>query len=198
MAPGRVAGYAQGMRPALMPALLCLLLAHPAAAQSGAMQVIPVSPRMLEQAEGERIACRRLRAEEQLTPRFAGRGPYDWAMDGALPLRWRITLLDSRRMVTLGLVRNYVPRELIIDAGLEAGTISFHEALRVRFLPDGSTQDGRRVVTAARRARPAESPLDSLDGEKLYALARELAFRCDRNIVEPVPIGSILGQIPPA
>jgi hypothetical protein len=174
------------------------LLARPAAGQSGALEIVPITPVLLEQAEGERIACRRLRAQEQLTPRFAGGGLYDFALDGALPMRWRITLLDSRRTVTLGLLRNYVPRELVVDAGREAGTQAFHEAVRVRFLPDGSTQDGARVVSAARRGRPVETPLDSLDGPQLYLLARELAFRCDRNIVEPVPLGSILGQIPPA
>ncbi len=176
--------------------LLLALVPRAVTAQSGASALVPVAPVLLEQAEGERIACRRQRVEEQASLRYGGR-PFDFALEGSLPIRWRVTLLDTRRVVTLGLLRNYVPREILVDAGREAGTAGLHESVRARFLPDGSLQDGERTTMARRRGPPATSPLDSTDIPRLYALARELAFRCDRRFFDPMPEGSVLGQIPP-
>ncbi len=182
---------------ARLVAATALFPATAAAQTSGARQIVPITPVLFAQAEGERLVCVRQRADEQIAPRYPGRGIFEFALEGSLPLRWRITLVDSRRTVTLGLVRNYVPREIIIDAGRDAGTAALHEAVQARFLPDGRLRDGSRAVTAARRSAPVISPLDSADGARLYDIARELAFRCDRRILEPVPEGSILGQIPP-
>ena len=184
-------------RPALRVLLLSLATALPLAAQSGARVTIPVTPVLLSPAEEERISCRRQRADEQLDARYPGRGLFDFALEGSRPLRWHVVLLDSRRSVTLALQRNYVPRAVLVEAGRDARVAGQHESLQLRFLPDGAVQTAEHVVTP-RRGAPMRAPMDSAEARAVYELARELAFRCDRNIVEPVPVGSIQRQIPPA
>ena len=182
----------------VLAALLALALAPAgAAAQSGARAIVPVAPILREPAEGERISCRRQRADEQLDVSYPGRPLFDVAREGSLRIRWRVVLIESQRTVTIALERNYVPRDVVVDAGRGSGTAAAHESIRVRFLPTGEPQDGFRAATADRRSAPVTSPLDSVDAPMLYALARELAFRCDRGLLDAMPIGSVQGQIPP-
>ncbi|HRN54271.1 MAG TPA: hypothetical protein PK788_12305, partial [Gemmatimonadaceae bacterium] len=159
--------------------------------------IVPVAPIPREPAEGERISCRRQRADEQLDVSYPGRPLFDIAREGSLRIRWRVVLIESQRTVTIALERNYVPRDVVVDAGRGSGTTAAHESIRVRFLPTGEPQDGFRAATADRRSAPVTSPLDSVDAPMLYALARELAFRCDRGLLDAMPIGSVQGQIPP-
>lgn len=181
-----------------LAALLALALAPLAAtAQSGARAIVPVAPILREPAEGERISCRRQRADEQLDVSYPGQPLFAIAREGSLRMRWRVTLLESQRTVTIALERNYVPRDVVVDAGRGSGTAAAHESIRVRFLPGGQAQDGFRAATADRRSAPVTSPLDTADAPMLYALARELAFRCDRGLLDAMPLGSIQGQIPP-
>lgn len=166
-------------------------------AQGGATAIVPVAPILREPAEGERISCRRQRADEQLDVRYPGRPLSDFTREGNLRVRWRVVLMESQRTVTIALERNYVPRVVVVDAGRGSGTTAAHESIRARFLPTGEAQDGFRAVTADGRSAPVTSPLDSVDAPMLYALARELAFRCDRGLFDAMSIGSVQGQIPP-
>lgn len=185
-------------RPSLPCALLALLLAAPdARAQSGARAIVPVAPILFEPAEGERLNCRRQQADEQRDVSYPGRELFPFAREGSLRIRWRVVLIESQRTITIALERNYVPRDVVVDAGRGAGTTGAHESVRVRFLPGGEVQDGFRAVTADRRTPPVTSPLDSADAGRIYALAREIAFRCDRGLWDAMPIGSVQGQIPP-
>lgn len=185
------------MRHALAVLLALALTPVAVMAQGGARAIVPVAPILREPAEGERISCRRQRADEQLDVSYPGRPLFDVAREGSLRVRWRVTLLESQRTVTIALERNYVPRDVVVDAGRGSGTAAAHESIRVRFLPGGEAQDGFRAATADRRSAPVTSPLDSADADMIYALARELAFRCDRGLFDAMPIGSIQGQIPP-
>lgn len=185
------------MRPALLALLALATTPLGAAAQSGARAIVPVAPILREPAEGERISCRRQRADEQLDVSYPGRGLFDFAREGSLRIRWRVVLMESQRTVTIALERNYVPRLVVVDAGRGSGTTAAHESIRVRYLPNGAVQDGQRAATEGRRSAPVTSPLDSADAEMLYALARELAFRCDRGFFDAMPLGSIQPQIPP-
>lgn len=188
------------MRPALSAvivlAALALLPAR-AQAQSGARAIIEVAPILFEPAEGERLTCRRQRADEQLDVSYPGRGLFDFAREGSLRIRWRVVMLESQRTITIALERNYVPRDVVVDAGRGSGTVAAHESVRVRFLPNGEPQDGFRAATADRRTPPITSPLDTADAARIYALAREIAFRCDRGMWDALPVGSVQGQIPP-
>lgn len=180
-------------------ALLLALFALPAGlgAQSGARATVDVAPILFVPAEGERLSCRRQRADEQLDVSYPGRGLFEFAREGSLRIRWRVTLIESQRTITIALERNYVPRDVVVDAGRGSGTVAAHESVRVRFLPNGVVQDGFRASTADARIAPITSPLDSADGARIYALAREIAFRCDRGLWDAMPIGSVQGQIPP-
>ena len=188
------------MRPALaaisLLAVLSLLPAH-AQAQSGARAIVEVAPILFEPAEGERLNCRRQRADEQRDVSYPGRGIFEFAREGSLRIRWRVVMLESQRTITIALERNYVPRDVVVDAGRGSGTTAAHESVRARFLPGGELQDGFRAATADRRTPPITSPLDSADGARIYALAREIAFRCDRGMWDAVPVGTVQGQIPP-
>lgn len=181
-----------------LAALAMLALPHAGlGAQSGARAVIEVAPILFEPAEGERLNCRRQRADEQLDVSYPGRGLFEFAREGSLRIRWRVLMLESQRTITIALERNYVPRFVVVDAGRGSGTVAPHESVRVRFLPGGEPQDGFRAVTLDRRTPPATSPLDSTDAARIYALAREIAFRCDRGMWDAVPVGTVQGQIPP-
>lgn len=185
------------MRTLLGVLLVVALVPRGATAQSGARAIVQVAPILREPAEGERIRCQRQRADEQLDARYPGRGLFDFALEGSGRIRWRIVLLESQRTVTIALERNYIPRVVVVDAGRSSGTVAAHESIRVRYLPSGEVQDGQRAATSDRRTPPLTSPLDSADAEMVYALARELAFRCDRGMTDALPAGSIQGQIPP-
>lgn len=179
--------------------LLALLSLVPRAsdAQSGARAIVPVAPILFEPAEGERLNCRRQRADEQRDVSYPGRGIFEFAREGSLRIRWRVVLIESQRTITIALERNYVPRDVVVDAGRGSGTAAAHESVRVRFLPGGEVQDGFRAVTGDGRSPAVTSPLDSADGGQIYALAREIAFRCDRGLMDAMPLGSVQGQIPP-
>ncbi|MBA3853280.1 MAG: hypothetical protein C0503_02635 [Gemmatimonas sp.] len=176
---------------------LLVLLPHELSAQSGARAIVPVAPILFAPAEGERLNCRRQRADEQRDVSYPGRGVFEFAREGSLRIRWRVVLIESQRTITIALERNYVPRDVVVDAGRGAGTTAAHESVRVRFLPGGEVQNGFRAVTGDGRSPPVTSPLDSADGGRIYALAREIAFRCDRGLMDAMPIGSVQGQIPP-
>lgn len=187
-------------RPALAAATLFAILAvlpTDARAQSGARAIVEVAPILFELAEGERLECRRQRADEQLDVSYPGRELFPFAREGSLRIRWRVLMIESQRTITVALERNYVPRAVVVDAGRGAGTTAAHESVRARFLPSGALQDGVRAATADRRTPPITSPLDSADGARIYALAREIAFRCDQGLWDAMPLGSVQGQIPP-
>lgn len=181
----------------------CVLLALSfaplcAEAQSGARAIVDVAPILFEPAESERISCRRLRGDEQRDVSYPGQPIFARDREGSLRVRWRVLLLDSQRTVNIALERNYVPRDVIVDAGRGSGTLASHESVRVRFLPGGEAQDGFRAATADGRSAPETSALDSTDAERVYELARELAYRCDRGLTDPMPIGSVQRRIPPS
>ncbi len=114
---------------------------------------------------------------------------------------WAVTLVNTGRSLVIEVESGYHPREVSVLGARPRSEGRWQENVQVRFLNGGATQDGQRAVSAPSAlpggAAPATSPLDSLDGPRLYALARELAFRCERGITTPVPVGSIQGQIPP-
>lgn len=178
-------------------ALLALLPAS-LGAQSGARAIVEVAPILFAPAEGERVSCRRQRADEQRDVSYPGRGIVEFAREGSLRIRWRVVMLESQRTITIALERNYVPRDVVVDAGRGSGTVAAHESVRVRFLPNGVLQDGFRAATADRRTPPLTSALDTADAARIYALAREIAFRCDRGLWDAVPVGTVQGQIPHA
>ena len=181
------------MRPLVL--LLSLMLVAPAlAAQGGARVLVPISPELLLPAEEEPIVCTRqfsqdaLRVQNQPMGRFAPR------TGDTAPVTWAVTMGRSGRTITIVSHSGYRPREVSI--------LGPQQNVRVRYFADGSTQDGQRAVTPLTReagpATPVTSALDSLDGPRLYELARELVFRCDRGITDPVPAGNIQGRIPPS
>lgn len=186
----------------LVLTLLCLA-ALPAAlsAQSGARVLVSISPELLVPAEGELIACARRGATDQFRVQNQPMGRFAPRTGETAPVTWAVTLVNSGRSLTILTESGYRPREVAILNERPRGDGGVQENVRVRFGTDGSVQGGHRAVTPPRRdpgpATPLSSPLDTLDGPQLYALARELTFRCERGILEPVPLGSIQGQIPP-
>jgi hypothetical protein len=180
------------MRPLAL--VLGLLLFAPAlSAQGGATTLVPISEGLLLPAEEEPIACTRriaqdaLRVQRQPGQRNASyTGEYN-------PVTWQVSMGFSGRTITILTATGYRPREVSL--------LGATENVQARFLTDGSLQDGRRVVTPPTRdagpSTPVASGLDSLDAPQLYALARELVYRCDRGIFDPVPAGNIQGRIPP-
>lgn len=182
-------------------ALLLLALPADLAAQSGARLIVEISPALLEPAEEEPIVCTRRRAQESFQIQNQPMGRFAARTGAFNTVIWAVTLVNSGRSLVLEVESGYRPREVTINGTRPRAAGGWQENVRVRFLNDGATQDGQRAVTApaspGAAAAPATSPLDSLDGPRLYLLARELAFRCERDIVTPVPIGSIQGQIPP-
>jgi hypothetical protein len=76
------------------------------------------------------------------------------------------------------------------------------ESVVIRFLPNGDVRDGRRTRAPARRsassAKPPAAQTDLLpeDGILAYTLARELGFRCEYGVFDPLPLGSIWTRIP--
>jgi hypothetical protein len=109
------------------------------------------------------------------------------------PATWQVSMGTSGRTITIVTATGYRPREVSIVGGMEN--------VQMRFFADGTLQDGQRVVTPRVRepgpATPVSSAVDSVDAPQLYSLARELVFRCERGIFEPVPAGNIQGRIPP-
>lgn len=170
-------------------------------AQSGARLMVEISPALLEPAEDELIACTRRRAQESFQIQNQPQGRFATRTGDFAPVVWAVTMVNSGRSLVMEIESGYQPREVSINGARPKEAGRWQENVRVRFLNGGATQDGQRAVSAPApvigAAAPVTSPLDSLDGPKLYALARELAFRCERGIIEPVPLGSIQGQIPP-
>lgn len=181
--------------------LLATALPTPVRAQSGARLMVEISPALLEPAEDEPIACTRRRAQESFQIQNQSQGRFATRAVDFNPVVWAVTLVNSGRSLVLEIESGYQPREVTILGARPKAAGRWQENVRVRFLKGGATQDGQRAVSAPAAligaSAPVTSPLDSLDGPKLYALARELAFRCERGIIDPVPLGSIQGQIPP-
>lgn len=163
--------------------------------------ILEMSPGLLEPAEDEPIACTRRRAQESFQIQNQPQGRFATRTGDFNSVIWAVTLVTSGRSLVIDIESGYRPREVSILSARPKDEGRWQENVRVRFLNGGATQDGQRAVSAPSAlpggATPATSPLDSLDGPKLYALARELAFRCERGITDPVPLGSIQGQIPP-
>lgn len=196
------------LRPALhfvlvLPLAVALALAPaPLTAQSGARALVPISPALFAPAEDESIACSRQRAQEELQVQRQPMGRFAARTGEFNPTLWAVTLANSGRSIVIDAESSYRPREVRIGAARSRRDGRVQEHVRVRFLNGGVVQDGQREASAPSAmpggAAPLTSPLDSLDGPQLYALARELLFRCERGITMPVPLGSIQGQIPPA
>lgn len=171
------------------------------AAQSGARMLVEISPGLLAPAEDEPIACTRRRSQESFQIQQQPEGRFATRTGNFNTVIWAVTLVNTDRSLVIEIESGYRPREVTVLSAQTNAEGRWQENVRVRFLNSGSIQDGHRAVSAPLSlpgsATPATSPLDSLDGPKLYALARELAFRCERGITEPVPAGSIQGQIPP-
>lgn len=181
------------MRPLTL--LLCLTLCAPAlTAQGGARVLVPISPELLLPAEEEPIVCTRQSAQDALRVQNQPMGRFAPRTGDTAPVTWAVSMGRSGRTITIVVNSGYRPREVSI--------LGAQQNVRVRYFTDGSTQDGHRAVTPLVReagpATPVTSVLDSLDGPQLYELARELAFRCDRGITDPVPVGNIQGRIPPS
>lgn len=188
---------------AVVVVLLCTAThAAPLAAQSGARLLVEISPTLLQPAEEETIVCARRRAQEDLQVQRQPQGRFAARTGEFNPVIWAVTLVQSGRTLVIELESPYRPREVTVSAARSRAQGRLQEHVRVRFLNGGITQDGQRAVSAPSAmpggAPPATSPLDTLDGPQLYALARELAFRCERNMNMPLPAGSVQGQIPPA
>ncbi len=180
------------MRPLTL--LLGLLLTAPAlAAQGGVRALVPISPELLLPAEEEAISCRRQASQDDLRVQNQPMGRFAARTGDATPVTWAVTMVTTGRSITIVSTTGYRPREVSI--------LGTQENIRMRFFADGTVQDGHRAVTPrgkeAGPATPVTSATDSLDGPQLYALARELVYRCERGIVEPVPAGNIQGRIPP-
>ncbi len=185
----------------MLAIVLSMALPASVGAQSGARRMVDISPALLEPAEDEPIACTRRRAQESLQIQNQPQGRFATRTGDFNPVIWAVTLVNSGRSLVMEIESGYHPREVTILGARPKEEGRWQENVRVRFLNGGATQDGQRAVSAPAAligaSAPATSPLDSLDGPKLYALARELAFRCERGITTPVPAGSIQGQIPP-
>jgi hypothetical protein len=181
--------------------LCCTTLPGSLPAQSGARLLVPISPELLVPAEGELLACTRRGSADQFQVQRQPQGRYAPRTGETAPVTWAVTLVNSGRSLIIRMESGYRPREVVILNERPGANGAVQENVRVRFLTDGTVQDGHRAATPPSRdpgpATPLTSPLDSLDGPQLYALARELAFRCERGIFDPVPLGSIQGQIPP-
>jgi hypothetical protein len=180
------------MRPLTL--LVFVALAAPTlSAQSGATMLVPISPGLLLPAEDEAISCTRRSAQDALRVQRQPMGRFAPLTGDFNPVTWQVTMVTSGRTITIVTSTQYRPREVSI-----LGTM---ENVQMRFFADGTLQDGKRVVTPPARepgpATPVSSALDSLDAPQLYALARELLYRCDRGIIDPVPTGNIQGRIPP-
>lgn len=161
----------------------------------------PLQVELLATAETERIQCARRRlVDEQAIQRGPRIGNVPiW--DGAYPITWVVELTGSGRQVTLSMTPPRRPRQVLAvgrrPEDLGGGT----ESVRVLFLADGSVQSGQRSHDPP-RGRPSaaleRTGLDDGDGVLAHTLARELAFRCERGFTEPLAVGWIWSQIPPA
>lgn len=174
--------------------LLCLALSAPAlAAQSGTRVLVPISPELFLPAEEEPISCTRRFAQDAQRVQNQPMGRFAARTGEAAPVTWAVTMVNTGRTITIVANSGYRPRSVSI--------LGNQENVQVRFLTDGTPQDGQRALTPRASepgpATPLTSELDSLDAPQLYALARELVFRCERGIIEPVPAGNIQGRIPP-
>lgn len=191
--------------PALRSVLVSLVIvAHPLGAQDStaaapAPAAAPVE--LLTTAETERLVCRRQHAVEQQAIQRRGAGWYTPAWEGLFPISWVIDLAGSNRQVTLGVEANRRPRELVAIGPRAADLGGGLESVRIRFLPDGSVQNGHRAIrpgTESLTRAVVQSPLLPEDSVLGYTLARELAFRCERGLTDALVPGWIWSQIPPA
>lgn len=180
------------MRP-LAVALALALCAPALAAQSGATLLVPISEGLLMPAEEEVIVCSKQTAQDQLRVQRQPMGRFAPRTGETAPVTWAVTMTNSGRNITILTSSEYRPREVSV--------LGTQENVRIRYFADGTPQDGRRAVTPRGReagpATPVTSGLDSLDAPQLYALARELVYRCTNNMIEPVPVGSVIRRIPP-
>lgn len=155
---------------------------------------------LLVTAETERLVCLRQHAVEQQAIQRRGVGWYSRAWDGLFPVSWVVDLTTSRRQITLGLEANRRPRELVALGPRDRAAGGGLESVRIRFLADGSVNTGHRASGPGAESLSRtvlQSALLPEDGVLGYTLARELAFRCERGLTEPLVPGWIWGQIPP-
>jgi hypothetical protein len=156
---------------------------------------------LLTTAETERLVCRRQHSVEQQAIQRRGAGWYTPAWEGLFPISWVVDLADSRRQVTLGIEANRRPRELVAIGPRAAELGGGLESVRVRFLADGSVHNGHRAIRPGADAiarAVVQSALLPEDGVLGHTLARELAYRCERGLTEPLVPGWIWSQIPPS
>lgn len=193
--------------PSLRPALFLLILAAPSigaqesAATGGSVRVVDQPVELLVTAETEQLVCQRQHSVEQQAIQRRGPGWYTRGWDGLFPISWIVDLTATGRQVTLGVESNRRPRELIALGPRPRAAGGGTESVRIRFLADGSVQDGRRATSGGRESMVrsvVQSGLLPEDGVLGYTLARELAYRCERGLTEPLVPGWIWSQIPPA
>lgn len=185
-------------------ALPVLLIPSVMAAQADARPA-PSAPsafhvELLATAETERIRCSR---QPLVDAQAIQRGPRIGNVpvwDNALPITWVVQLVTSGRQVTLSMVPPRRPRQVLAVGRRASDLGGGTESVRVLFLVDGSVQGGQRGYDPPPdRPSGAAQRGDLHDGDGLLAhtLARELAFRCERGLTEPLALGWIWSQIPP-
>jgi hypothetical protein len=177
--------------------------AGPAVAQDStrASQEPVLVGELLVPAELERIVCLAATDDEIFEIRRRGVGWFP-TTEGVYALRYRVQLTESKRTVTVGLDQSRRPRLLMAVWTLDRADGGGTESVVIRFLPNGDVRDGRRTRAPARRsassAKPPAAQTDLLpeDGILAYTLARELGFRCEYGVFDPLPLGSIWTRIP--
>jgi hypothetical protein len=156
---------------------------------------------LLAPAEQERIACSMATDDDVFEIRRRGAGWFP-TTEGVYALTYRVQLTGSKRTVTVGLDQGRRPRLLMAVWTVDDRAGGGIESVVVRFLPNGEVRDGRRTREPARRdsadaATPSgRTDLYPEDGILAYTLARELGFRCDRGIWDPLAAGEIWTRIP--
>lgn len=152
-------------------------------------------------AELEQIVCSVATDDDIFEIRRRGGGWFP-TTEGVFALTYRVQLTASKRTVTVGLDQSRRPRLLMAVWTVDRDAGGGIESVVVRFLPNGDVRDGRRTRQPATRgvaddARAAErTELYPEDGILAYTLARELGFRCERGIFDPLPGGTIWTRIP--
>jgi len=181
----------------------CLAVAPLHAQVAGRVEQPPVAAgELLVPAELERIVCNVATDDDIFEIRRRGQGWYR-TMDGAFALTYRVQLTASKRTVTVGLDQARRPRLLMAVWTIDRDAGGGIESVVIRFHPNGDVRDGRRTRRPAQRRGAPEgvdaerTELFPEDGILAYTLARELGFRCERGILDPLPEGTIWQRIPP-
>jgi hypothetical protein len=183
---------------------VCCLATAPLTAQDSirAEQAPVTAGELLVPAETERIVCSVATDDEIFEIRRRGEGWYR-TTEGVFAMTYRVQLTASKRTITVGLDQSRRPRFLMAVWTVDREAGGGMESVVIRFLPNGEVRDGRRTRKPARSGAAAgdheAQRTDFLpeDGILAYTLARELGFRCERGILEPLPEGVIWTRIPP-